>query len=391
MKKAAILTLYYKNDNYGGIAQAYALQQYVGSLGWEAEVISYERTTPPFLKGPAFRRNPVRFVTAKASHLPQKLAQRLRDRAADAEYGKKLRGRLRRRSEAFARSRELVRHSAHYTDGTIGEIRDQYDIFISGSDQIWKPGTIRPAFLCDFLDGDQDRISYASSIAVRELPEEYGQFMKQYLPAYRCISVREEAARQYLKELLRREVALTADPVFLLPPSQWKALCPPRKVPGKYVFVYLLGQDAAQRKKIRAWAEAHSLRIVFLPHVEGRVRACDIGFADTELYDVDLPAFLSLIRHAEYVCTDSFHALAFSILFRRPFYYFERVVLYHNGDMGSRVTTLLERAGLLDRIVKDRFSSCGIDYRAVEENLRPFIDYSRKWLEEALAGAGPAT
>ena len=43
-EKVGIITLYYNNDNYGGIAQAYALNEYISKLGMDSELISYRRS-----------------------------------------------------------------------------------------------------------------------------------------------------------------------------------------------------------------------------------------------------------------------------------------------------------------------------------------------------------
>ena len=87
------------------------------------------------------------------------------------------------------------------------------------------------------------------------------------------------------------------------------------------------------------------MKIVTLPHVEGKVRASDIGFGDIELYDIDLAKFFSLIKYAEYVCTDSFHAVVFSNIFETNFYVFERIVFSKRHNMNSRIETLLTSFG----------------------------------------------
>ena len=42
MKDVAILTKYYRNYNYGGMLQGYALYSTIKSLGYSVDIISYD-------------------------------------------------------------------------------------------------------------------------------------------------------------------------------------------------------------------------------------------------------------------------------------------------------------------------------------------------------------
>lgn len=389
MKKIGILTLYYNNNNYGGIAQAYALQKYIEMLEYDASLISYKRITAPILVRDNFSKNPIAYIRSKTHNLPRKIKQRLKDKISNTLYQDKLKDNIEKRNQAFQRSRELVKHTASiYTDETIAETVDMFDCFISGSDQIWKPDVIRPTFVCDFLPENKKCFSYASSITVTKLPQEYGEFMQRALAKYQWISVREEEGKNYLQKLLSRNVDVVVDPTLLLPNSTWENITSERIVTEKYIFVYLLGQDERQRNEIKRYAKQLSLKIVYLPHVEGKVRACDIGFGDVCLYDIDLSDFFSLIKYAEMIFTDSFHAVVFSIVFKKKFWVYERAVLQVNSGMGSRLTTLLNLTGLTERkigkINKSESLQSEVDYDEVYRKLQPEIIRSQLLLKKAL-------
>lgn len=144
-----------------------------------------------------------------------------------------------------------------------------------------------------------------------------------------------------------------------------------------------------QRKLITRYAKERNLKIVTLPHVEGKVRAADIGFGDYQLYDVDLATFLSLIKNADCVCTDSFHAVVFSNIFETDFLAFERIVLSKKANMNSRMDTLLEMLGESSKFVYKNskitdINKTLIDFASAKEKLMTNVRRSRELLEKAL-------
>ena len=389
MQKFGILTLYYKNDNYGGIAQAYALQKYIEKIGYDAKLICYQRTSSPILLGGSSRQNILGLIHRKLYNADKKIALKLLNKIAEIRYSSSITDNIRIRKEAFERSREIIPHSdIVYTDETIPDAIHEFDCFVSGSDQIWKPGVIRPPFVCSFLSENNKCFSYASSITVKNLSEEYGNFMKRELMKYQWVSVREEYAKNYLQKLLGRNVDVVLDPTLLLDRSDWEKLTSERKIQDSYILVYLLGQSREQRKSIKRYAKMLNLRVVFLPHVEGKIRACDIGFGDIELYDIDVSDFFSLIKNAEMIFTDSFHAVVFSVIFQKKFWVFDRQVLQLNGEMGSRIDTLLAYTKLEHRKIQDLAMSDSlnddIDFASVYKRLKPEIKRSRSLLVRAI-------
>lgn len=388
MKRIGIITLYHNNDNYGGIAQAYALNQYLCQSGYCSELISYKRSPVhlPNTKQLIRKHGIAKVVRDKTEMLPQKSYYRFANRAAKKKYGKQLSAALSKRKQAFALSRADMPHSIEVTEQNISSLANAYDCFISGSDQIWKPGVLQAPYLLTFLDEKTPRFSYASSITAQELPQEQQEQMAQALQAYRWISVREESAKALLEPILHRPVDVVVDPTLLLTAEDWLPMCSERLLDERYLFVYLLGNNFKQRKIITRFAKKQGLKIVTLPHVEGKIRASDVKFGDVQLYDVGLPQFLSLIRHADYICTDSFHAVVFANIFETDFSIFERIVLAKRHNMNSRLDTLLQALGEQDRFV-GRFGTPNpdpIDFAAAKKRLQPKIDHSKALLHSAL-------
>ena len=244
-------------------------------------------------------------------------------------------------------------------------------------------------YVFEFLPDGYKRISYASSITVTDYPLEYGDYMKKNLAKYMWISVRETSAKTYLENLLNRSVDLVVDPTMLLEKNEWEKIISARIIKEHYLFVYLLGEDRKQRKQISHYAKERNIKIVTLPHVEGKVRAADIGFGDCQLYDIDLSAFLSLIKYADYVFTDSFHGVVFSNIFETEFLAFERVILSKKANMNSRLDTLLDMLGEKNKIIykNKAIESANLqptNFNEVKERLRKKTDQSKLLLNNAL-------
>lgn len=239
-------------------------------------------------------------------------------------------------------------------------------------------------YLFTFLDESKKRFSYASSITVTEFPEAYGETMQNGLKNYKWISVREQSAKVYLEALLDRTVDVVVDPTLLLDQEDWNKVTAERQVDGKYLFAYFLGDNRIQRKRVQEFAKQNNLKIVTLPHVEGKVRASDIGFGDIELYDIDLAKFFSLIKYAEYVCTDSFHAVVFSNIFETNFYVFERIVFAKKHNMNSRIETLLTSFGEENCFVGkyNHLKKQSIDFSQVKNKAKPQIERSKELLKK---------
>ena len=56
MKDAAILTKYYKNYNYGGMLQGYALHKAIRDLGYSVDIVSYDVNANPNPVYPGLRQ-----------------------------------------------------------------------------------------------------------------------------------------------------------------------------------------------------------------------------------------------------------------------------------------------------------------------------------------------
>lgn len=348
--KIAIITEYYKSRNYGGNLQAYALYRAASSLieGAEVEQISYDKGSGSRslkrMGALRFLKKATRYCIHRAIKPFKKVLSRKKERL--------IRPLLQERYRCLdAFNREKIPHSKVYNTATIADAAAEYDVFITGSDQVWNPSFWNPAYRLEFVPSGKPKLSYAASISRDHVSEEEAEIFRKSLADYTAISVREERAVDLLSPLAPCEVRWVLDPTLLLTRDDWDAICDARRVPEKYIFCYFLGDDLQARQLAREYAEKHGLLLATIPFLNGAYRKCDVEFGDIRLSDVSPSGFISLIKYAEFVFTDSFHATVFSGIYKRQFFVFDRSVSGHS--MGSRLDSLLS---LYE--AQERFGNC---------------------------------
>ena len=348
--KIGILTHYYRSLNYGGMLQAYALAMYLRRNGFDAEQISYAFSSEPFLKAsrPVARvplpKPRARFIR----RVWDSLRYRLYEKPRLAFYEDYRRNLIPLRAESFAAFQNLVPHSdLAFDSNTIVSAVDHYDCLITGSDQVWNFDWFNPAFFLDFPDCRAQRLAYAASAGRSEFPEEEAAYLRQTLSHFDTISVREADLAESLNRLLKTNMIETAvDPTLLLSAGEWSALASSRLVKKPYLFCYFLHNDIKLVKLAQAFAWNKRLKIVTIPFPGIEYNDADIRFGTHRMDAAGPKDFLSLVLHADYVLTDSFHASVFSLIFNKPFFAFPRS---DATGMSSRLKTLTELFGCPER------------------------------------------
>lgn len=363
--RVGIITMFQDNYNFGGNLQAFALCKACNDLGYDAEQISY--------------RN-YRTIRYKLASIKMKLCGERPDPL------------LEKRKSAIRSFQKKIPHSRIYYADTIKDANMHYDCFIAGSDQIWNPKWINKAYSLDFVAGNKYKFSYAASIGCRQLSDDDREIFRKILDKLDDISVRENEAKVLLSDLTQCRIIQTLDPTFLLSREEWASECAEQKVSGKYIFCYFLRGDQSIRDIATAYAQKHGLRIVTFPNLSYTLRECDRCFGDERLYDVSPQDFLTLIKNAEYVFTDSFHAVAFSVIFQTQF-----CVINDEGmkKMADRVTSLLDqinaRGNFLDSSEKATVEYVEtlppIDFESNRSGLDEKVEESRSFLKSNLERA----
>ena len=130
-----------------------------------------------------------------------------------------------------------------HTQIYFGECADEYDAFVTGSDQVWNLKFYDAAYFLDFVPHEKPKYSYAASFSMNELTEEQKIVVKNHLSDFSGISVREENAIQLLEKNTNIEPVFVVDPTLLLNKEDWDEVCDECVVDEKYVFAYFLGRN----------------------------------------------------------------------------------------------------------------------------------------------------
>lgn len=326
MKKIGIITHYYKSKNYGGVLQSYALVKVLESLGYKSEQICFDK------KSSVQKEHPImKLRNLKLLFQPKILRSKISSKQQ-----------LPSRITAYIKFRENIPHSEEvYDTNNIHKCVDFYDTYICGSDQVWNLTWYHPEYFLEFAPENKCKLSYAASMPNTNISNTQKELVKKHLESFTDISVREKNTAEFLESLTGRKIEWVLDPTMLLTDKDWDEVCSDRVVDDKYIFCYFLGTDKNYRKQAKNFAKKTNLKIVTLPHMRSFYKV-DVDFGDIDLYDVTPNQFISLIKHAEYVITDSFHAIAFSNIYKTKYFVFNRQDL---GEMSSRIRSLVSLTG----------------------------------------------
>lgn len=321
--KAGILTIY-KTGNYGATLQAYATKRAIEDLGVQADIIPYCAKSIENKIDKDFIQK--RGLPGTAVALVEKLYY-------------------------HPRMKKTLGWVAGYAPGPmltradLPRLEKEYDVFIAGSDQIWNPDIQHGdhSYLLDFVSDPAKRCSYASSFGADRLTGDYAALCKAELSRFRVLTVREASGADLVQQLTGRRPPVVLDPTMLLPAARWEAMLPPARIRGPYTFVYQMAHSPLLAALAARVQRARGGRIDFVPFpIGGLCRFhMHLGLAPLE--------WARCVHDAQFVLTDSFHGLVFSILFHRPFYY---VVTSDTVKKRlGRATTLLASLGLSDRML----------------------------------------
>ena len=236
--KIGIITIH-NSPNYGACLQAFALWKYLTNLENDVEIINLYRPHQSEYV-PSKRYTQCRLPRRSLFH---RIAAGLKKRIAPPKPQKYLSSVAQARFDAF--NRQIKLSQPYYSIEDLYDNPPLYDVYISGSDQLWNPTQaycLEPYFLT-FVPQGKLRMSYASSIGITELTMNEKRKFGEWLSKYNAISVREHQAKELIETLITNKVDQVADPTFLLDCAYWKsiAIAPGQKDP--YILLFTLSYD----------------------------------------------------------------------------------------------------------------------------------------------------
>lgn len=298
------------SNNYGALLQCYALQTVLQSLGHEVLVLNRKwgklKHSMSILDELKFYKNKIRCVFSKEPY------------------------------EKFRSSQLMLSHEIR-TDEDLKAYSSSFDVVIVGSDQVWNDGCHKVMnfdFYLDWVDYPTvKRYSYAASFGKDTFvgTNEDIAVIKELLHTFSGISVREDSGLKICKSTFGVEAHCDLDPTLLLhTPDYVKMFNDRTQHENDYLCHYFLDKSKEKEKLVTYLSE--KLHVEIKDNMPSK-RYCIEGW----LYN---------FYNSNYVVTDSFHGMVFSILFKKPF------VCINNNKRGSaRFISLLGKLNLLDRLV----------------------------------------
>lgn len=374
MKKVGILTVH-RLPNWGSALQGYALQKVVESLGFECECINYKYPNSWHIKKGSW-------IQARPG-IKRKIGVLLGMRAPF----------LLSMVESFVK-KEIKESKEYNSFEDIHSDPPIYDIYISGSDQIWnwKSMCADSTYLLDFAPDDRLKISYSSSFSVSYIPENLKKMYVNNLLRYKSLSVRESNGCKIIKQLLGKNIPIVLDPTLLINKTQWSFLAKKAKwkceLPSKFILSYLLDYTFDPRPAMTLLL--YKLQEIYKCPVIMIGRNNDIFKGDKFKMPISqgigVYEFLWLVEHATVVASSSFHGTAFAINMGTPFI----SLIEKEEQEDDRIKSLLASVGLTENLVTttSNFHNMKIDgtydVDCVESKLDSLREKSIKYLQKNL-------
>lgn len=360
MKRVGIITFLH-NDNYGSTLQAWALQKAVKDLGYQAEHIDYRPSRVEKLTNLLCSGNSPRLVLEGLQKRAVK-AGNAGARSKSASFAPFYRQHM--GLSPVCASRAALRRQAR-----------QYDLLLSGSDQIWSPVWLNPAYFLNFA-GRKPRIAYAASLGISQMPgKRKARRMAGLIHPYAAVSVREQEGADLLKGLLGHPVDVMPDPVCLQTRATWQALAEHPRQKEPYLLCYFIGDNPAYWQQVAELSQRTGLSVRVIPVTENAYRQ-PYSLAD----GLSPQAWLGWLDEAACICTDSFHGAVFASILQRPFTVLRRYRENDPESKNSRIDNLLRELGLSAR-------QEDIPWQQVSQRLDGMRQRGLNWLETSLAQA----
>lgn len=371
-KKAAIMT-WYTYRNYGSVLQATALYQVINSMGYEPSFIHY---LPKGTVSTPVKRNIINRLINKISSIHSQIymspeCERLYD-----DYLKK-------------RTRETDL-CASYPE--LKDLTRTHDVFICGSDQIWSPLCYDSKFFLDFVEDSNKMVAYAPSLGSTEITDPIiRENMISHISRFKHLSVRELQGAELIKSITGQDAEVVLDPTLLMDTSEWDIYAQVGQVQklrdNEYIICYFLGDESKYMEYVRMLSKNMNVPYYVIPFTVKQKKS-----RDAVPFEVGPCEFVSLIRNAKYVVTDSFHGMAFSVNYNIPFSVFKRFKENDPKNQNSRIFSLLQLLGLENCLVdyqNKRGAERKIECDFLEANYR--LNIKRKESLEYLRNALVAT
>lgn len=341
MNKIGIIT-FHASHNCGSFLQAYALQKFLKNNNLDAEIIDFSNEGQRKLYDITYKNNSLKNFIKNIILFPRRRILK----NTHKNYEKFIHKNLKLSKEKFLKLQEMK------------EYEFDYDIFICGSDQIWNVTIVDfdDAYFLPFIS-DKKKIAYAPSFGARKMSkyllENELEKYKRYLNEFSLITIRENNGKEWLKEMIKKDVPVVLDPTLLLSREDYKEIedCYDQNIIGKYIFYYSPSYNPEINELVKKISRKYNLKVIAWNPKSYYLKF--MNFTNFYLPKKQNPGvYLSLIRDAELVITTSFHGTIFSTIYNKKFWVIKNGEMFGDDD---RVKTLINELSIEDRLIPIQF------------------------------------
>ena len=353
--------IYCNFTNYGSALQSWALTQAIGKIGYHAKLVDY---CPDILadKDPL---NPFGNMWDKDEE-SIRMCQ-LTMPAIKVNYEKFMRF----YNERFDKTK------GRYTSGNFDDISSEVDCFVCGSDTIFCPDEfgIDDGYYANYKCMKNNSVAYAASFGDPHFTEDTYPILNERLKNFKAFGLRENLMIPYVKEHSSVPVQKVVDPTLLLTSDDYDTIAEKRIIDEKYLLLYARRYNPKMNEYAEKLAEQNGWKIVDIS-----LRATNAERGHQMFYEAGVEEFLSLVKNAEYVVTNSFHGMIFSVQYRRPF------VVFSREQCDTKIEEILELFGLPDRMLVNGNENfrVNINYDEVHSNISRARESSKQFLRSEL-------
>lgn len=367
VKRVGILTLPL-TDSYGGILQAMALYTVIEGMGCDVKLIVKKRKLPKWKSMLAYILGRVPFQNIKS----------IRSTRLNAR-----------------KNRAVIDCVVKNRSGTIVDCLDLneevergcYDAVVVGSDQVWRYSYVDAenysVYFLNFYQDKTRKISYAASFGVDtwEAPWER-ENIQGYLNEFHAVSVREDSGLDLCRTFGRKDCVHVVDPTLLVDPGFYSNLMSQAEAAGEVggLLSFILDESEAKTRVVDCCSR--------MRFDGGRVGSIYKSGSKFQVYTIQ--EWLRMFSEADFVVTDSYHGMVFSIIFKKQF-----MAIANKNRGASRFESLLDKLGLASRLIGaddidkvEGILEAEIDYADVEAKLEVWRNSSREFLSGAIGVDG---
>lgn len=349
-KKIGIIT-FHNSVNYGAVMQTYALQEFLLENNYDVRIIDYVNDKIDSELNKRIIGNPIK-IGIKYLYRKRKL---------------NIFNKFNEKNLRLTPERNIRRKN-------IECLKDRFDCVITGSDQVWNLNLTEndKTYFLDFVNQSTNKIGYAVSIGDNTTIDFTD--VNDCIMDFNHVSFRERAFYDFAKEKYNLKSEVCCDPTLLVKKEVFEKVISERIVKEKYIFCFMMEYKKDIVELANQLGKKYNYKIINNKNSKEFFLHCT-------------PAdFLSWIKNAEIVLTDSFHGTVFSLIFKKKFIS-DKFDL--NKKMKLRVNDLLKEFGCeryFQEINMNNYEKiqdlidAQINYDKIFNSIEKYSEKSRKWL-----------